>query len=90
MDIISWILYLIIAIPILRKSVFDSPTIFVFTFEWHLFQRNRLLDELESNLRKAIQLKLLSRGINLGSLDDIDLDQYSSEEDSRYENEKKK
>jgi hypothetical protein len=30
-------------------------------------------------------MKLLSRGINPGSLDDIDLDQFSSEEDSRYE-----
>lgn len=31
-------------------------------------------------------MKLLSRGINPGSLNDIDLDQYSSEDDSRYNN----
>ena len=58
------------------------------SFQWSFVQRNRILDELEDNLRKAIQLKLLSRGINPGSLDDIDLDQYSSEDDSRYDNER--
>jgi hypothetical protein len=42
------------------------------------------MDDLEDNLRKVIQMKLLSRGINPGSFEDIDLDQYSSEEDSRY------
>lgn len=41
------------------------------------------MDELEDNRRKMIQLKLLSLGKNPGSLTDIDLDQYSSEEDSR-------
>lgn len=29
-------------------------------------------------------MKLLSRGINPGSLDDIDIDQFSSDEDSRF------
>lgn len=29
-------------------------------------------------------MKLLSRGINPSSLTDIDLDQFSSEDDSRY------
>lgn len=37
-----------------------------------------------------IQAKLLSRGINPGSLTDIDLDQYSSEEDSRFDDQLKK
>lgn len=41
------------------------------------------MDELEDNRRKLIQMKLLSLGKNPGSLEDIDLDQYSSEEDSR-------
>jgi hypothetical protein len=40
------------------------------------------MDDLEDSLRKIIQMKLLARGINPGSLEDIDLDQYSSEEDS--------
>jgi hypothetical protein len=35
-------------------------------------------------------MKLLSRGINPSSLSDIDLDQFSSDDDSRYEKEKKK
>jgi hypothetical protein len=43
------------------------------------------MDDLEDKLRKTIQIKLLERGINPGSLEDIDLDQYSSEDDSRYE-----
>ncbi|CAF4395147.1 unnamed protein product, partial [Rotaria sordida] len=34
------------------------------------------------NIRRSIQIKLLSRGINPGSLDDIDLDQFSSDDDS--------
>ncbi len=42
------------------------------------------MNELEDNLRKIIQMKLLSHGINPDSLTEIDLDQYSSEEDSRY------
>ncbi|CAF3587047.1 unnamed protein product [Rotaria sordida] len=45
-------------------------------------KRDRILNELEDNLRHAIQMKLLSRGINAPSLDDIDLDQWSSEDDS--------
>ena len=47
------------------------------------FQRDRIIHELEENLRQAIQMKLISRGINPATLGDIDLDQYSSEEDSR-------
>ncbi len=43
------------------------------------------MDDLEDKLRKTIRIKLLERGINPGSLEDIDLDQYSSEDDSRYE-----
>ncbi|CAF0922129.1 unnamed protein product [Rotaria sordida] len=45
-------------------------------------KRDRILLELEDNIRRSIQIKLLSRGINPGSLDDIDLDQFSSDDDS--------
>ncbi|CAF3922036.1 unnamed protein product [Rotaria sp. Silwood2] len=45
-------------------------------------KRNRILNELEDNLRHTIQMKLLSRGINATSLDDIDLDQWSSSDES--------
>jgi hypothetical protein len=33
-------------------------------------------------------MKLLSRGVNPASLADIDLDQYSSDDDSRYRRKK--
>ncbi|CAF5189687.1 unnamed protein product, partial [Rotaria magnacalcarata] len=45
-------------------------------------KRNRLLNELEDNLRRNIQMKLLSRGINTTSVDEIDIDQWSSDDDS--------
>ncbi|CAF0864478.1 unnamed protein product [Adineta ricciae] len=45
-------------------------------------KRNRMLHELEDNLRQSIQMKLLARGINPSSLGDIDLDQFSSDGDS--------
>ncbi|CAF3391299.1 unnamed protein product [Rotaria sp. Silwood1] len=45
-------------------------------------KRDRILHELEDTIRHTIQMKLLSRGINATSLDDIDLDQWSSEDDS--------
>jgi len=48
------------------------------------------LAELQNDIRQAIKMKLLARGINPSTLSDIDLDQFSSEDDSRYENEKKK
>jgi hypothetical protein len=48
------------------------------------------LAELQNDMRQAIKMKLLSRGINPSSLSDIDLDQFSSDDDSRYEKEKKK
>ncbi|CAF1121372.1 unnamed protein product [Adineta steineri] len=44
--------------------------------------RDRVLYELEDNLRHSIQMKLLARGMNPGSLADIDLDQFSSDDDS--------
>ncbi|CAF2534220.1 unnamed protein product [Rotaria sp. Silwood2] len=44
--------------------------------------RNRVLVELEDNLRRSIQMKLISRGLNPASLADIDLDQFSSDDDS--------
>ncbi|CAF1390029.1 unnamed protein product [Adineta steineri] len=45
-------------------------------------KRDRVLYELEDNLRHSIQMKLLARGMNPGSLADIDLDQFSSDDDS--------
>ncbi|CAF1138870.1 unnamed protein product [Adineta ricciae] len=45
-------------------------------------KRNRLLTEARDNLRQAIRLKLISRGINPSTISDADLDQYSSEDDS--------
>ncbi|CAF3355299.1 unnamed protein product [Rotaria sp. Silwood1] len=44
--------------------------------------RNRILAEIEDNLRRSIQMKLISRGVNPASLADIDLDQFSSDDDS--------
>lgn len=39
---------------------------------------------MEDRIKHAIQMKLLSRGINATSIDDIDLDQWSSSDESRY------
>ena len=56
-------------------------------FVLSFFQRNRMLHELEDDLRQSIRMKLLARGINPSSLRDIDLDQFSSDGDSRQERE---
>ncbi|UJR35501.1 hypothetical protein I4U23_028255 [Adineta vaga] len=47
-----------------------------------ILSRNRVLNELEDDLRQSIRMKLLARGINPSSLADIDLDQFSSDDDS--------
>ncbi|CAF3429627.1 unnamed protein product [Rotaria socialis] len=45
--------------------------------------QNRILHELQDGLRRTIQIKLLSRGVNPASLTDLDLNQFSSsDEDS--------
>ncbi|CAF3828529.1 unnamed protein product [Rotaria magnacalcarata] len=45
--------------------------------------QNRIMHELQDSLRRTIQIKLLSRGVNPASLTDLDLDQFSSsDEDS--------
>lgn len=35
-------------------------------------------------MRNTIKIKLLSRGVNPASIANIDLDQFSSDDDSRY------
>ena len=39
--------------------------------------------ELQDNIRQTIRMKLLARGATPASLENIDLDQYLSDDDSR-------
>ncbi|UJR10439.1 hypothetical protein I4U23_014643 [Adineta vaga] len=43
---------------------------------------SRLLTAVKDELRETIRMKLISRGINPSTISDIDLDQYSSDDDS--------
>lgn len=43
-----------------------------------------MLTELKDDFRQTVRMKLISRGINPSTISENDLDQYSSEDDSRY------
>ena len=79
--IIFSIRYSITVIPIEQRSIIAH--LHSFAEVQLIFQRDQIMSELEENLRQAIQMKLIARGVNPASLSDIDLDQYSSDEDSR-------
>ncbi|CAF5016007.1 unnamed protein product, partial [Rotaria socialis] len=62
--------------------LFSYPFRIPFFYDIVLSQ-NRILHELQDGLRRTIQIKLLSRGVNPASLTDLDLNQFSSsDEDS--------